>query len=56
MKKRYQVTLKNGKTFPKSFNTISKAINEVGIGNIKGIKEVPAIEKDTVADGRMGQQ
>tara|TARA_R110002050_G_C8922811_1_gene511511 strand:+ start:1164 stop:1334 length:171 start_codon:yes stop_codon:yes gene_type:complete len=56
MKKRYQVTLKNGKTFPKSFNTVSKAINEVGIGNIKGIKEVPAIEKDTVADGRIGQQ
>ena len=56
MKKRYQVTLKNGKKYTKSFNTVSKAINEVGIGNIKGIKEVPAIEKDTVADGRIGQQ
>ena len=51
MKKRYQVTLKNGITHSKSFSTVSKAINEVGIGNIKGIKEVPAVEKDTTPDG-----
>ena len=36
----YQVILKSGKTHPSLYKTIPNAIKNVGIGNIKEIKEV----------------
>lgn len=36
----YQVILKNGKTHPSLYKTVPNAIKNVGIGNIKEIKEI----------------
>lgn len=36
----YQVILKSGKTHPSLYKTIPNAIKNVGIGNIKEIKEI----------------
>jgi hypothetical protein len=40
MNKYYQVILKSGKTHPSLYKTIPNAIKNVGVGNIKEIKEV----------------
>jgi len=36
----YQVILKTGKTYPSLYKTIPNAIKNVGIDNIKEIKEI----------------
>ena len=56
MKKIYQVKLKNGKTYSKSFKTEQKAISEVGIKNIETIKEILTMEMDTTSDGLTNQR
>ena len=40
MSQYYQVILKSGKTHPSLYKTIPNAIKNVGVGNIKEIKEV----------------
>jgi hypothetical protein len=43
----YQVILKSGKTHPSLYKTIPNAIKNVGIGNIKEIKEIRSELVDT---------
>lgn len=40
MSKYYQVILKSGKTHPSLYKTIPNAIKNVGVSNIKEIKEL----------------
>ncbi len=40
MNKYYQVILKSGKTHPSLYKTIPNAIKNVGVSNIKEIKEL----------------
>lgn len=40
MSKYYQVILKSGKTHPSLYKTIPNAIKNVGVSNIKEIKEI----------------
>ena len=42
MSKYYQVILSNGKTYPSIYKSITTAIKQVGIKNIKEIKELRA--------------
>lgn len=51
----YQVILKTGKTHPSLYKSIPNAIKNVGVGNIKEIKEIRSELVDSKYEEQVGK-